>query len=639
MTISVSIALRKCEHVFSEAPCTATGTPCYNTRRTCQDVPNYSGITEQLTLRLASGEDVEAGARAYLLSVRHTSQKMAPEGLSDFNDRVDLTIQDAPGYDQDDPYSSKRESAQGSWWGRLLARHPYIVGNAATLDVDGVVTHWEVSSVSQPDETGIARIALQSPIPRLLKTHIPNSKLPSLVGQIAATGVPVVPATVPVDSYFRIDDEMFHKTAGTVTRGQFNTQQTDHAAGSEITPCIVFENKNVVILCFDLLEAAGAGNLAPENEFIEEMNNGLTARVLSAFVIEEATPLVDCLKAILPLAPMTLTWDAVANKIRPRARGPWTTSPRLITDKDVVSLIGNNRQPPRAVLKSDLQATRVFVRYGPRSPTDRDLLGVAVAVDVEAEGQDLHGRNFDYEIECDRVMLRDRQLAESAASGILRRRNNINRLPLELAWRLRSSVDNPIVGDVVDLCFADVIQQPNGEPETIRAQVSSARIIPEQGITQFNAISYLPDQDAEPEIITVNITTNQTNYNLRTAVPTSFPVRVVVNIGSGVIISGGVDASAAAFSAVGFHPDSQITITLDGASIRGAPARSVVAVGGDALSIGLGEFTLRGTGTIIGGFTPDPLGGVTVAPTGYAIRRSGGIIHVAETITLIGERQ
>ena len=50
------IDLDQCALVYGQSPCTASGpagSECYNTRKTCQDTPNYDGSGVQ-TLRFSS---------------------------------------------------------------------------------------------------------------------------------------------------------------------------------------------------------------------------------------------------------------------------------------------------------------------------------------------------------------------------------------------------------------------------------------------------------------------------------------------------------------------------------------------------------------------------------------------------------
>lgn len=691
MTISAEIELKKCSLTFGVSPCTASGAPCYNTRRTCKDAPNFTQTTEILKLPLAAGGDISAGGRAYLLDVQHTSQKMTPDGLSDFNDRIDLTIQDAPAVDDDDPYAAQRtRPAQGSWWSRLLARQPYLVGNKVTVDVDNVRSIWEISSIAYPNDAGVARLALQSPIPRFLDTHIPSENYVKLAVNIAAgtTASSQVFRDVLINSYIRIGDEIIQKfTANGFRRGQFATTQVAHTAGSSVIPCLVFANQNIARLCYLLLVEAGAGEYVSLADFQAEETAGIQARRISHYILEEPTTLGECLKELLPLAPMSLVWDAVAGRIKPRALTPWTITPTMISD----NVIDGLHNTPKAVQQSSLQATRVYIKYGRRTPTDGDLLDVSVAADLAAEHSDLYGRNFDYELELSRLPRTDGQLADSAALRILHRRNNRHRLPVEVLWTMGASYTEGLkVGDVVDTCFAKVVQNINGDAAVVRAQITSAKMRPQAGIVEFRALSYLPDLAADApdvpgtpniptpdSVIQIAINSNVSSYDLRTAVASNLPVRIKVTIAAGVTVSGVAgtpDADAKpAFSAVGFHPESEIEILLAGDTTGNSPSKIVGADGaqrpqftvaddpgrtfaGVGIEIGAGLFIvnsndLRGTvafpaqtpdNSIAGGLQRDTVlfrGGARVDTTQLvAVKRGfGGIVSIAAGIKITGE--
>jgi hypothetical protein len=138
----IEIDLDRCANTYGTAPCTAsipaTGdVKCFNSKRTCQDVPNF--INDPVTLRFAASVDYlpfEIECVPSILSINFD-----PATLSlgdDLGQRATLTaiFNDAPDSDTGpggDNYLADRTYnpfEQGSYWGKFRARHPYVRARA-----------------------------------------------------------------------------------------------------------------------------------------------------------------------------------------------------------------------------------------------------------------------------------------------------------------------------------------------------------------------------------------------------------------------------------------------------------------------------------------------------------------------------
>jgi len=607
MTLSLEIDLRTCTRSFGIAPCTATGSPkCYETRGTCRDTTNFQGQVSTLKLRLDSGEPLASDERPYLLGIRHTSQRLNPEGLSDFGEKAEATILDAPTeVDLDDPYD---RPPKGGWWSRLLARQPYIVGRPARIISYGTTTHWEVSSVSYPAE-GRSRILLRAPVAHILETVIPSEEPKDTRLDVPETGqitAAMLPTGLTTGDYYRLDDEIIKITASGADRAEFGTPQSAHDAGTPTQPVLAYSSQRLTRTIRDLIIEAGGTDYVPLSQWQEEETAGLDAINVTDFVVPEPEKLQDLLAGLLPLGPLALVWDSENQHLRPISLSPWQDTVREVFPDEVINFIGGQRKLPSGGLRTDLQATRVYVRYGRLNPTDSDLQRTAVAADLDSEDAELWGRNYDREFESPLLRPSDAGLAERCSTTILRRYNLASHQPREVTFALPSA-DRQQVGDVVELCLPHILVGTDGEPVAIRAQITSAQEDYLAGRIDYRAITYVAGYvQATP--IALSITARRTTtYDLFTeAGSPSEAVRV--NLTVSAVVSG-----RPAIQSVGFHPDSLITITLSGAgglygdagaggtvSTSGFTTTDATA-GGDAVDAGAANYSFAGTGNIYGG--------------------------------------
>lgn len=134
----VELYLPKCTRTYGTAPCTAavgvTGTDrCYNTRSSCQDSTNFSQTTQVYrfaTTRVDGIQQVgEPPTFPTVLSVDTAATILTPSQGLGVRASVSITLADHPWTDSGiDPYLSLRgfdPDKQGTFWGRMIARHRY----------------------------------------------------------------------------------------------------------------------------------------------------------------------------------------------------------------------------------------------------------------------------------------------------------------------------------------------------------------------------------------------------------------------------------------------------------------------------------------------------------------------------------
>lgn len=199
LAIVVEMDLDRCALTFGTAPCTATGTKCYNTRATCKDVPNYDRTTYTYRFGLR-GAPVPPGvaARPYIIRADAASTVIDPEaGLARRNTLRIVMADEADSDLEQDPYADTRATpAQGSFWTRLIARNPNIAGRLVRVRRGYATEPWDwntfldelyiVERLSGPGRDGEVELVLKDPIKLTDRTKIPAATDGKLLAKLEA---------------------------------------------------------------------------------------------------------------------------------------------------------------------------------------------------------------------------------------------------------------------------------------------------------------------------------------------------------------------------------------------------------------------------------------------------------------------
>lgn len=203
--VVVELDLDRCTLTHGTAPCTATGTPCYNTRGTCQDKPNYTRGTQ--TIRLCSrGMPLPPGQtlRPYVLDVSAAVSEIDIEQGLARRGSLTLSLADEPDSDVEiDPYVATRSTpAVGTFWARLLKRNPHYPGRFARVRRGFVVSPWSwdtfldelyvIEAITGPDARGQVRVVLKDPLKLADRNKVPaptDGKLTAALASKAHVGL------------------------------------------------------------------------------------------------------------------------------------------------------------------------------------------------------------------------------------------------------------------------------------------------------------------------------------------------------------------------------------------------------------------------------------------------------------------
>lgn len=162
-----------CNNTFGVAPCTATGTPCYNTYGTCKDKTNYAKGTKTFKF-CERGMQVPAGEtlRPYIAAHSFTPSDIPIGGGLAARGNITLTLADETCSDfEADKYAASRSApASGTFWTRFQARNYNIQNRLARLKKGYVTTPWDwtvfqtelylISSITGPDNNGNIQVVL-----------------------------------------------------------------------------------------------------------------------------------------------------------------------------------------------------------------------------------------------------------------------------------------------------------------------------------------------------------------------------------------------------------------------------------------------------------------------------------------------
>ena len=267
--------------------CSATGsTPCYNTRETTQAPNNYNPGTVTLRYTKPSGflpDDIEA--LPYLQSVDYSPATIAPGKSLGERSSVTFIFRDAPYGDTGEGYDKYRVSRpynpaiQGTYWGKLRARHRSLRGRSIRWIVGQVgqpldameVRHFVVDSIDGPRRDGTFAIIAKDVL-KLAdgdRSQTPKVTNGSLSADLAANGssfTAVFPAgysntQYPTASHYVSigANEVIRVTRSGNTftvaaRAQFGTTAVAHSAGDRIQLCRVYSAQKPSVILSDILQ-------------------------------------------------------------------------------------------------------------------------------------------------------------------------------------------------------------------------------------------------------------------------------------------------------------------------------------------------------------------------------------------------
>jgi hypothetical protein len=295
----VMIEMPYCSRTFGTSPCLATGTPCYNTWRTCTYIQAYSPTTKVYRYLSAEYPKALPLARPYISDLKFMPTEIKTNLT--VNARMSFTMIDEPDADvETDPYWLQRSSHPGTYWKRWLARNANYKGRIVRV-YEGVYGRSE-STYVQRWVGKLDNIQIRGEkftfeavdlLKDLAKIEVPPKTNAKLALELRASDNASFVVTedadkFPSSGYVRIGDEIIRYASvnvatktftigGGANRGLFGTAAATHAVKDKVQGARYYAPKNPLEILLDmLLGDAGMKESWVATDNVNNVNVGFT---------------------------------------------------------------------------------------------------------------------------------------------------------------------------------------------------------------------------------------------------------------------------------------------------------------------------------------------------------------------------
>jgi hypothetical protein len=670
----VEIDISYCSLTYGVSPCTAsltssppTGTrKCFQSRGTCQDLPNYTDLDEPgdcpqvpTTLRFALDTDyLPTDIDCLPFIQRPEDVDVTPQTVSlgqDLGTRgsIRVTMRDSKHSDTGvgfDKYLSERDYdpfEQGTFWGKFRFRHPSLRGRALRLirgvlgdEIEDMETrHYIIESTDGPTPAGyfsiIAKDTLkladsdrsQAPAASngFLQSDITSGAL-SLVLSEAGIG-----ATYPASGYANIGGKeivSFTRASDTLTivRAQLNTEAVAHSAGDRVQVVYRAVGQDGVDIIWDWLVnyagvSAGLINLSEwQAESASFIGNVYTVNVA------EPTGVNTLISRLLKQMGAAVWQDEITQQIR------FQVLRAIGTEADVYD--GGNIKAGTLEAKEqpEKRVTRVQVYFGQVNPLKRhdELENYRSMVEVfDEEAEETFGGASIARILADGVAAGGRAVAERLGYAYLSRYVTApRRFTLALA---RDAGTDPTLGGGYQL-GGWMIQDDTGAETTTPITVTRIKPKAEEYVVEAEEMLFTEYAGAivDPTQHTIIFDSDENNINIRTRHDELFPEPIsgdTVTVYVNTSIKIGSTSSELVSLDWGSWPAGVTRVLINNGMIAGAGGRAGGLAfandgqpGGTALKTTV-AFSLENNGSIWGGGGG---GGMGIGPGGSRVGGGGG---------------
>lgn len=382
----------------------ATGTDkCFNCLATCQDKANYASeiVTERFSTVTSKPPTIDAIPNIASVNIRPAKLELG-ESIG-IRASVDIQLKDSRSPDtgpSGDYYLADRDYdpyTQGTFFGKLRARYPFTQGSNIRLirgdtdqSLDQMETrHFIVDKLAGPDSSGSFSITCKDALKladgkkaQWPKLDSDNVKLATdlLIGGTSFTIDPFdkVYAVGGGGQYLNIGGneivKLLSKTgAGTAldpyvytcSRGQFNTEISDHKIGDRLQACRYYQTNTAKYIIEELL-TSGAGipsEYIPSDDWTLEQDTYL--QKLYTAVIAEPTSVTDLINELLEQTASTLWWDDSARLLRWEILKSVNSDAALYSDDLIIANSFSAADQPQK------RISQVWTYYGQIDPTKK----------------------------------------------------------------------------------------------------------------------------------------------------------------------------------------------------------------------------------------------------------------------------
>ena len=417
--VYVEVEQDYCGLSYGVAPCTASipttgAAKCFNTRKTCQDIDNFSSAP--VVLRFGIDVDYLPQDIKCIPSIADWSVSPAIISLGeDLGLRAEMrvTLKDHPWSDTGpggDKYVSERPYdpfSLGTFWGKWRARVQFIRGRAIRLIIgyegqtleEMETRHFVVESFDGPTPEGTFTIIAKDPIKSLDddRAQAPAATNGFLISDITDTATSFILAPTGIgdaeysaSGYINIGGAeicSFTRSGNTMTltaRGQLGTTAVSHSAQDRAQIVLYYPGTDPADIIYDLMvNYAGVDPAFINLEDWQFETSSFLRRVFST-VIPDPTGVKKLITELIQQAALSIWWDEVEQRIRLRVlRNIELNAEQIGPDIIQRGTFKTQEQP-------DKRVSQVWIFYGQSNPLSRleeekNYRSLAITIDTTAE--------------------------------------------------------------------------------------------------------------------------------------------------------------------------------------------------------------------------------------------------------------
>lgn len=520
----VKMTQPRCSRTWGSSPCTASGDAdkkCYNTRSTCQDIPNFLG-DDSLDIYLGKGAPGEADLAPVVIpslvsvsvSATKINQATSNSDQSPLGNRalVNLNLKDHPHTDLGiDPYLSDRTwdpLTRGTFWSKWIARNKFRQNVSLTL-YEGWVGQtlaemtqklYFMESVRKTDSSGGVAIQGKDILSRIedRKAQAPKASLGELYLPIGSSETSFEVENALVSEYdssgtLVIDNEVMTYTGvassangitfSGVTRGTDNTTAIAHSADTLVQQVLRFDDTPLNTALQTLLETYGeiSSTYLDLSGWATEYGNYLSFFRLTGLVISP-TSVFKLISELQEQGLFNIWWDERVKLVKFKAVRGVESQPVLLTQETEIMPGLSVEELPRERIS---QAWVHFDRQDPTSDPNstQSYNRLRIAADLASEGEDAHGTPSVKEILA-RFSSSGPVMANTASKLVLR----FAEIPRKCKFMLDvKDGENVWTGDTVRLSH-DLILDEFGDRLIRRWTIISASEDIQKGVISYEAV-------------------------------------------------------------------------------------------------------------------------------------------------------
>jgi len=486
----LELDLDRCLNTFSVLPCTATGTPCYNTFWTCKDTPNFN-LGSKTYRFINRGAPIPIGEtlRPYLISAATAPTEIDPEAGLARRASVSVILQDEVTSDvEQDPYTGQRTVPAGSTFlARLIARNPNYSGRWARIRRGYALNPWDwnafqdelyiIDQIDGPDATGRVRITLKDPLKLSDRDQLPVESTGSLAAGITASDVSVLLGAgegpqYDGDDYFRIGSEIIKKASRTgdtltgLARGQFGTKADSHSSGAQVQKNRTWINTPITQVIHDILNETGISDTYID---VAQLNLQEATWLGNSYNITATRSRPESgsrmLAELAILANGSIWWQAIEKLVKFKVIAGEPPSSSLAKWTDETFMDGTTR-----IISVDaLRKTRISINYDLINSTEdsddaKNFHRSRLQIDVDAEGpNEYNDRRVDNLYSSWFTQANDGAVLALAGRKLTRYRDP----PKRLSGRIDPKDFTEGPGALVEVQVGQLVDK-NGNPKTTR---------------------------------------------------------------------------------------------------------------------------------------------------------------------------